>query len=679
MSHLPYRDSDGVMETGWEGRTTRASNGNHNSPYSALRHLHTRLICIRSGRGEEPLSLGVKEVDLDDLVPTLRQKYTALSYTWGESRKLVDVEIQCPNGCLHTLKITQSLFEALQHLRLPQESFYLWVDQLSIDQSNVAEREAQIGIMRIIYERAAAVTIWLGPGSPESDTACDCIVATHETFQKMWQEEPEWGPYQGGNHLRLEALKLALGTSQTHVDAWRAVVKLIQRKWFSRAWVVQEATSLDDSRTTFACGAKRMQAWVLHSLRDVFFAAELHDPIPRFEFLRQTSRIFTPILSILSFNIIRNRLPGGRPLLNLLWAIRSFDAADLRDKVFAMCGFASDLQPDEIRICYSPSVTAQETYRNFALWYLKKHGSLDLLAHAGLAQRSPSSSLLPSWVPDWSFQSIVTPLAALRDPDVATSAPIYTASGPRKRLNMTQPTTVPQDIQALRLMGARIATIGERLESLADLKVSDLLSDELEDQLAARRDKVFLPYSPAKKSRIAIRELLIRTVFGDCNRVPLQGIGWISERMWESTDTERIVKILNPFQLRRTISGRSLFLSLAQDRIDPHSLLCLGPDAAAPGDEIWLLKGGQVFYILRPVKLDLKPSVHESSLWLSDKPMASQVVRSIPVPRYHLVGETYLQGFMDGEILARMGDKPVLTRPAALWQMDKDFGELCLE
>lgn len=38
---------------------------------------------------------------------------------------------------------------------------YIWIDQVCIDQSNMDERNHQVRLMSIIYERAAFVVVWL--------------------------------------------------------------------------------------------------------------------------------------------------------------------------------------------------------------------------------------------------------------------------------------------------------------------------------------------------------------------------------------------------------------------------------------------------------------------------------------------------------------------------------------
>lgn len=87
--------------------------------------------------------------------------YEAVSYHWGpknvECRKIV-----C-DGCV--LRISGNLWDGLQRLRKTRRSRFLWIDAISINQSNIAERGHQVTLMRQIYKKAERVLIWAGEES----------------------------------------------------------------------------------------------------------------------------------------------------------------------------------------------------------------------------------------------------------------------------------------------------------------------------------------------------------------------------------------------------------------------------------------------------------------------------------------------------------------------------------
>jgi hypothetical protein len=75
--------------------------------------------------------------------------YEAISYTWGEFDKKFTVhvdegEIQVPGNLYTLLKVRSSLW-------VPR---LLWIDSISIDQTNDAEKKQQIQLMGDIYRKA---------------------------------------------------------------------------------------------------------------------------------------------------------------------------------------------------------------------------------------------------------------------------------------------------------------------------------------------------------------------------------------------------------------------------------------------------------------------------------------------------------------------------------------------
>ena len=75
--------------------------------------------------------------------------YEALSYTWGTDRSQEIALL--PIG--ERASITANCAIALRVLRYKPGPTILWVDAICIDQSNVVERSAQIGLMSRIYIR----------------------------------------------------------------------------------------------------------------------------------------------------------------------------------------------------------------------------------------------------------------------------------------------------------------------------------------------------------------------------------------------------------------------------------------------------------------------------------------------------------------------------------------------
>lgn len=86
-------------------------------------------------------------------------RYTAISYAWEAPAPVR--RLRTTDGRYLWLSETLSaFFDTLKERRIQT----LWIDALCIDQSNIAERNHQVGLMGEIYKKADHVLIWLGLG-----------------------------------------------------------------------------------------------------------------------------------------------------------------------------------------------------------------------------------------------------------------------------------------------------------------------------------------------------------------------------------------------------------------------------------------------------------------------------------------------------------------------------------
>lgn len=83
--------------------------------------------------------------------------YKALSYTWGDSRDIVSIDI---NG--YQIDVTRNLKDALKRLRSIDTKHLVWIDALCINQRDGQERTYQVQLMREIYQTAFEVVVHLG-------------------------------------------------------------------------------------------------------------------------------------------------------------------------------------------------------------------------------------------------------------------------------------------------------------------------------------------------------------------------------------------------------------------------------------------------------------------------------------------------------------------------------------
>jgi hypothetical protein len=122
-----------------------------------------RVLHLAPGTGEIHFSLQAVNLDADPA-------YEAISYCWGDA---TDTETVYCEG--KTLQITNSLFTALERLRLPDKPRTLWADAVCINQDDIVEKGAQVKLMSHIYSKTSRILIWLGKDTTGLDGVGDSI------------------------------------------------------------------------------------------------------------------------------------------------------------------------------------------------------------------------------------------------------------------------------------------------------------------------------------------------------------------------------------------------------------------------------------------------------------------------------------------------------------------------
>ncbi len=134
------------------------ANSAKGEPYAALPDGQSiRMLILEPGEIADPLKGRLEPADIDSA-----GSYEALSYVWGTSNQVDNITIWHENT-EWPVDLTASLKETLLRLRFPDKQRRLWVDQICINQSDVAERSQQVQFMNRVYKHASRVLVWLGP------------------------------------------------------------------------------------------------------------------------------------------------------------------------------------------------------------------------------------------------------------------------------------------------------------------------------------------------------------------------------------------------------------------------------------------------------------------------------------------------------------------------------------
>ncbi|KAF1994471.1 HET-domain-containing protein [Amniculicola lignicola CBS 123094] len=367
-----------------------------NSIYQPIsRENEIRLSILEPGNLKDEVRCNLVNVQLD-----WRVRYDALSYAWGDAA--IREPIVC---CGQRITVTENLHSALHHLRDPTRPVYLWVDALCIQQADLEERSQQVKMMTTIYSSARQVLIWLGPSSPETADVLSTLSQLDRDFWPVYFRR--WFHSSIGflSHWGVGVFRPARQPVADTRD-WAAVAAMLERPWFGRTWVLQEA--ILNRRTTVVLGHERIFWGVLERVCDT--ACHYSDQIEGFDrhinpkvragiFMVQIIKSARADMHALPYEFWREK-EGSVRLVDLVTKAGHLNCVDPRDKVFGVRGLAENLHDGDVEVTPDYTIAVEEVFKRFVMWEIRKNGSLKAM---GLSSNKQDSMLdLPSWVPDLS-------------------------------------------------------------------------------------------------------------------------------------------------------------------------------------------------------------------------------------------------------------------------------------
>ncbi|KAF4211226.1 hypothetical protein CNMCM5878_002911 [Aspergillus fumigatiaffinis] len=278
---------------------------------------------------------------------------------------------------------------------------WCWIDQICINQDDIAERGAQVAIMDQIYKNAVFTLVWLGPGDSYTDMAIKTIEKL-DTAAGDFIRSKEIRPYRE----QPEEIYAAARIPYVSMEEWTALAALFQRPYFRRLWIVQE-NILSDTIMGY-CGTREIPWKAFHTVaQQIYFRQELLG--------RPTSTAFIaphrPVAALESEMVYltqwRERLQKGDKatvprelsLENLIFDTWTFNATDPRDNVFGLYGLLREGGTVDWKPDYSQSVG--EVFARATKEIIQKAGELRILS-AVHDESLRNIADLPSWVPDYS-------------------------------------------------------------------------------------------------------------------------------------------------------------------------------------------------------------------------------------------------------------------------------------
>jgi hypothetical protein len=579
------------------------------------------------------LSCEIKTVRLSDT-----PSYEALSYCWGSPGQ--QVPVTCNTASFY---VSPGLSKGLIQLYRYRQTGWFWIDQMCIHQEDGTERTHQVRLMKSIYQQAIRTVIWL-PIDDGAAVAAKSLI--NELYHLSEMDEERIKPEQDD---MVENMAKKEDHTQPHLliptqdDArWRAFDMFLKLPWFTRVWIIQEV-ALSRNSPTMLCGAQSI-GW-----------ERLVDAVEWLYEMYHKVGLWVNIGYIHDILIICRKRVWVDGTNDVTWDLQGllrltvrFHATEPRDRIFALLGLCRETRdaahwPPELNPDYKKPL--MDLFIEIARYLVREKKSTDILRLAsGVRQKEG----YPSWVPRWDN--------SLNDPSLYGGPEVFMAShwtdvkDPFNDVSYGRVPVIDETTHAaiLRLRGIRIGSVISyckvirREDIWDDSGVTSIIRNDFQPKLRMMLDacKEALPHLSAEDIH---RAFFMVTCLGLTSN-------------WKDALSEPLIHFESYMGLQPTTSqdsvqsdaGCSLFPSHRRPSVNPEpsryfsrlagminnrvfvtssGQLGLGPAHMKPNDEVVVLFGGELPFLLRPLV---------NGQW-------------------KFVGPCYVHGIMKGEALAGEG------------------------
>ncbi|KAK0754362.1 heterokaryon incompatibility protein-domain-containing protein [Schizothecium vesticola] len=603
-----------------------------------------RMLTLSAGLPTDPLSGSLTEFDMDNAAD---EAYEPLSYVWGLPN--FDRPFLCDGK---ELAITASLDQGLRRIRRSDKDRCVWVDQICINQKDMAERGSQVQFMNAIYKHATSVLVWLGP---DTEQVADAAFSFIRSLSKTLNDADGYAQFKADHTSEM--------LTQRREEDWASVKALTQLEWFERVWIIQEIGTR--APATLFWGDASM-SW--HTLYRVC------DKLTEFHHLRRHFDIETSKVKFVFQRFVppdvATRHANRLSFIYELHRARHVKATDERDRVFAFLGHYSVTSKKlcELRANYDRKTgTLPNVYTDAAVRALSGGGAgsglitLAAVQHLELASsladwherrdKSGDRDYMPSWVPDWRTYTshiLSEPTSPHRACGAGTfSKPSFEVDGKSLCIKGVAIDVIIEASAALKPKAFHRVEPGEQtvIEQLWRTVCGYGGVDSSGGGNGGGHLFSLRPlYQPSALDKQESREKFFRSI--PDSQWLAQGAAYLTQTMAAAGDGEAVAPELRSLATSEGVLGLDAEWSRSANGASSGRVFArtakgyfvLGPQVLAKGDRICVLWGGKMCFCLRPLDQG----------------------------RFLLVGECYVHGLMNGEAVRLLEKKELQEKEFVL-------------
>ncbi|KAH8783432.1 heterokaryon incompatibility protein-domain-containing protein [Diaporthe sp. PMI_573] len=346
----------------------------HKKFYRPLPKGHfTRLIELQPGCPLDRIEVRLSVIHIYDA-----PQFEALSYVWGNPHNTT--KITCDG---HDFDVTINLQRALLRARYIDRPRLLWADAVCINQHDLEERGTHVAYMGRIYEKSDVVLIHLAEDTQGNERAVKELVEQVGGLIKRYDGD-------------IDAM-LVLDADDPFLEdkRWVFLASMLQCRWFTRAWVVQEIGLARDPRIWYGDvefsyrDVTRLAGWQQRCAPQLMARAGLEFNTIHIEWLDWTKDPEA-----------LGKAPD-RTFLELMNQASWLGCSDHRDHIYSLLGHPLARLPGSERLIVTPDYKkpVPDVYHELVMNLLQGPGGLRVLSAVEHSEQPPTE--FPSWVSLW--------------------------------------------------------------------------------------------------------------------------------------------------------------------------------------------------------------------------------------------------------------------------------------